>query len=135
MPRDESIPSPSKKGRRGPEMIEDDPSIVSKLDQLAAREGGGMGGAPGGMGGGGGEEQSAQALMQGAQMIMQAAKMNPRLQPIVSQALQILQQGVQGLAGGGAEGGGMEGEPSGRRERPRPPKRERGASEVDQFNY
>jgi len=118
------IPSPSKKGRRGPEMAEDDPSIVSKLDQLAAQEGGG-GGGMGGMGGGS-EEQSAQLLMSGAQQIMQAAQMNPRLQPIVKQALEVLQAGVQEMAGG--EMGGMEGAGGGGGKRMRPPKRTSGGS-------
>lgn len=110
-------------------MAEDDPSIVGKLDQLAAREaGGGMGG---GMGGGGGEQESAQLLMSGAQQLMQAAQMNPRLQPIVQQAMQILQAGVQEMAGG--EMGGGESEPTGKgRRRVKPPKSEVGGS-ADQF--
>lgn len=129
MAREEMMPPPSKKGKRGPEMAEDDPSIMGKLDQLAQRESQ-MGG--GGMGmGGGGEEQSAQLLMSGAQQMMQAAQMNPRLQPIIQQALQIVQAGVQELAGGG---GGMEGEaPKPEKKRMRPPKRESGASEEEQF--
>jgi hypothetical protein len=132
MPRDESIPSPPKKGRRGPEMAEDDPSIMGKLDQLAQQEGQTRGGM--GMAGGGGEEQSAQLLMSGAQQMMQAAQMNPRLQPIVMQALQIVQQGVQGLAGGGAEMGGQPETTGKGRERMRPPKRESGTSGMDQFS-
>jgi len=133
MAREDGLPPPSKKGRRGPEMAEDDPSIMGKLDQLAQQDQ--MGGG-GGMGmGGGGEEQSAQLLMSGAQQMMQAAQMNPRLQPIIQQALQIIQAGVQELAGGGM-GGGMEGEaPKPEKKRMRPPKRESGASQEEQFTY
>lgn len=132
--RDDGLPPPSRKGRMGPEMMDEDPAIVSKLSQLAEQEGrgGGM------MGGGGSEEQSAQLLMQGAQALMQAAQMNPALQQFVGQAVQILQQGVQQMAGGGAGGelgGGLEeGGRGGGRRRIKPPKSERGAEE-DQFTY
>ena len=98
-----SLPPPSSRGRRGPEMAEEKPSVVNKLSQLA-----GAGGDPNAGQGMGDETQSLQLLMQGAQM-MKAAQMNPKLQQIVMPALQMVQQG---LGGGGAGddqmgGGGM----------------------------
>lgn len=147
MARDESrLPPPTGKGRKGPEMMDEDPSIVGKLSQLAGQRGVGeqgmMGGMGGGMGGeGGNEEQSASLLMSGAQQLMQAAQMNPALQQFVGQAIQIIQQGVQQLAGAGAGGeppmGG--GRAGGGRKRMRPPQKEaRGENEgagEDQFSY
>lgn len=136
MAREDKLPPKTGKGRMGPEMMDEDPAIVSKLSQLA-----GVGqGAPMG-GGGGNEEQSASLLMQGAQQLIQAAQMNPQLQQMVNQVIGILREGVQGLAGGqpggemmgGQEGGGMG--RGGGRKRMRPPKVERGAGEEDQFGY
>ena len=125
---DEGIPPPVGKGRRGPEMMAEDPSIGGKLDKLAAQGGGDM------MGGEGGDEQSAQLLMSGAQQLMQAMQMNPNLQPFVTQALQILQQGVQQMAGRegemGPEAGG--GKPKKKRKEPPPSEQEAGAG-MDQF--
>lgn len=138
MPRDESrLPPKTGKGRMGPEMMDEDPAIVGKLSQLAGRENEMMGGMMGG--GGGNEEQSASLLMSGAQQLMQAAQMNPALQPFVGQAIQILQQGVQQMAGGAGGIGGMEELAGGRgggggRRRAKPPKVTREAEE-DQFAY
>jgi len=116
MPKDERLPPPMKGARKGPEMAQEDPSIYGKLSSLAEQEGGGMGM---GMGGGpGGEQQSAQLVMDGAGQLMQAAKMNPALAPFITQAIQILQQGVQQLAGG-QPGMGGEAEAGGAPQQPR----------------
>ncbi len=91
----EGLPPPTGKGRRGPEMMEEDPSIYGKLSQLASQEPpevGGEGGA------GGGDVQ--QLLMSGASQLMQAAKLHPALQEVVTQAISLLRQGIEGLAGG-----------------------------------
>ncbi len=99
----EGLPPPTGKGRRGPEMMEEDPSIYGKLSQLASQEPpevGGDGGA------GGGDVQ--QLLMSGASQLMQAAKMHPALQEVVTQAISILRQGIEGLAGGGDGGAAPE---------------------------
>lgn len=139
MPRDNKLPPPTGRGRKGPEMMDEDPAIVGKLSQLAGM--GGEGAPMGGMGGmmrgaGGSEEQSASLLMSGAQQLMQAAQMNPALQDMVNQVIIILRQGVQGLAG--AEVGGEEIAPTrgggGGKRRMRPPRVEREAEE-NQFTY
>jgi hypothetical protein len=131
MPKDDKLPPPMRGGRKGPEMAEEDPSIYGKLSSLAEQEGGGMGG---GMGmGGGSEQQSAQLVMDGAGQLMQAAKMNPALAPFITQAIQIIQQGVQQMAGGpGGQGGqpemggeaGAGGAPQPKRKRVKPPQSE-----------
>jgi len=127
MAKEGGLPPKTGKGRMGPEMMDEDPAIVSKLSQLA---GAGQEAPMGG--GGGGEEQSASLLMQGAQQLIQAAQMNPQLQQMVTQVIGILREGVQGLAGGppggqmgGQEGGGMGRGGGGGRKRMRPPKVER----------
>ena len=138
MPRDDKLPPQTGKGRKGPEMMDEDPAIVSKISQLAGAGGAGEGG----MGGAGGnEEQSASLIMSGAQQLIQAGQMNPALKEMVDQVITILRQGVQRMAGG-AGGGGAEGAPEGEQlrggrggqRRMRPPKVERGAEE-DQFTY
>ena len=126
MPKDDKLPPPMRGARKGPDMAEEDPSIYGKLSSLA-EQGGGMGG---GMGGGG-EQQSAQLVMDGAGQLMQAARMNPTLAPFITQAIQIIQQGVQQLAGGQPGGmpemGGEEeagGTPKPRKRRVKPPSNE-----------
>jgi len=135
MPKDDRLPPPLKGARKGPEMAQEDPSIYGKLSSLAEQEGGGMG-----MGGGmGNEQQSAQLVMDGAGQLMQAAKMNPTLAPFITQAIQIIQQGVQQLAGGQGGMPGMGGEaeaggtPQPKKRRVKPPQNqpEEGA---DQFS-
>jgi len=131
MPRDDGLPPPVGKGRRGPEMTPDNPSIYGKLEQLAGQQGGGRGM-------GGGDQEAAQLLMSGAQQMMQAAQMKPELQPIITQALQIIQQGVSGLGGGGEMGSEEAGGETKSKKRVKPPKgSEQGAEEegVDQFAY
>jgi len=136
MPKDDRLPLPGRGARRGPEMAQEDPSIYGKLSSLAEQEGGGMGG---GMGGAGSEQQSAQLVMDGAGQLMQAARMNPTLAPFITQAIQIIQQGVQQLAGGQGGmpemGGEVEagGTPRSRKRRVKPPTREP-EEEVDQFS-
>jgi hypothetical protein len=104
-------------------MAQEDPSIYGKLSSLAEQEGGGMGGA-------GSEQQSAQLVMDGAGQLMQAARMNPALAPFISQAIQVIQQGVQQMASGpGGQGGmpemggeaGAGGTPRPKRKRVKPP--------------
>jgi len=137
MPRDENrLPPKTGKGRMGPEMMDEDPAIVGKLSKLA-----GMGPEQQMGGQGGGEEQSASLLMSGAQQLIQAAQMNPALQEMVGQVVQILQQGVQRMAGAGGQPGGggemegmMGGGGGGGRRRMKPPKVKREAEE-DQFAY
>jgi hypothetical protein len=65
--------------------------------------------------GGGGEQEAANMVMQGAEMLMQAAQMDPRLMPIMRQAIGIIQQGIMQFAGGaGAPGAGAPGPGAGR---------------------
>ncbi len=126
---DVGLPPPMKGGRKGPEMAQDDASIYDKMSKLSSQDQG--------MGGGGDEAQAAQLVMDGANQLMQAAQIHPALQPIVMQAISILKQGVEGMAGGGAGGveemmgGGMGGEAP-KKKRVKPPKQE-GAGDEQQF--
>lgn len=125
MAKDDRLPPKTGKGRMGPEMMDEDPAIVSKLSQLAGA------GQEAPMGGGGGEEeQSASLFMSGIQQLKQAAEMNPALQQVVQEAFSVLQRGVQQMTGaGGQPGAGGEmmggGGRGGGRKRMRPPKVER----------
>ena len=138
MAREDGLPPKIGKGRKGPEMMDEDPAIVSKLSQLADQGEEASGGMMMG-GGGGSEEQSANLVLSGAQQLIQAAQMNPALQEVVGQVIGILQQGMQRMAGqgqGGPPGEMGGGRGGGGRRRMRPPKVERepeGGAGEDQF--
>jgi len=116
MAKEDRLPPKTGKDRMGPEMIDEDPAIVSKLSQLAGMQPGAQAGGMGGMGGG--EEESASLLMSGAQQLIQAAQMNPQLQEMVGQVISILQAGVQQMAGGGGMPPEVGGGKTRKRERP-----------------
>jgi hypothetical protein len=129
--QNDGLPPPSSKGRRGPEMMKEDPSIYSKLSKIAqgggADEGsqGGMGGMPGM--GGGGEGEASQHLMNGIQELIAAAKAHPQLGQLIMPLLQQLRSGMEGLGGGGMEESSPEmNSQQSTKKRKGPPKRERG---------
>jgi hypothetical protein len=88
---------------------------------------------------GGGDPSSL--IQNGVSQLVEAAQADPRLQGVIQQVVQILKEGIGGMAGGGGEEGGMEQPPSqdgkkkkGKR-RVEPPPAEESSMGQESYNY